>query len=126
VGISTTNVSYNYVDANYTTQYYNNTYVQTYSSTNIIIGVSGTYHILTKEKLDCYARVGLGGIINIASQSTTDPNGSASNAVLPHYPGVYEALTFGIRYYFTKNIGVYAEGGWDAHSIVQGGLAVKF
>jgi hypothetical protein len=34
-------------------------------------------------------------------------------------------LTIGARYFFTENIGLYAELG-AAKTVVQGGLAVKF
>jgi hypothetical protein len=69
----------------------------------ITIGARGSYHFFTKEKLDCYASIGAG--FNINSYSETN-NGNYS--------------------YFTKNFGVYAEGGWDMSAPLQGGIALKF
>ncbi|MES2516365.1 MAG: hypothetical protein V4580_19580 [Bacteroidota bacterium] len=97
----------------------------------ITIGARGSYHFFTKEKIDCYASVGLG--FNINTYSTTNTGyGSVyggygySNSVRVARSAAYAAFTIGIRYYFTKHIGVYAEAGWDMSAPLQGGLALKF
>ncbi len=115
LGFSTTTINY---------LYSNNLWSQTDHYTTITIGVRGSYHFYTKEKIDCYANVGIGFNINSNNQSSTNPIG-ANNSVYKS-PGSYEAFTIGIRYYFTKNIGVYAEAGYDMHAPIQGGLALKF
>lgn len=92
----------------------------------ITIGARGTYHFFTKEKIDCYASIGAGFNINISSLS--------SNGVATYYGSsspssrsvVYESATVGIRYYFTKNFGVYSELGWDMWAPIQAGVALKF
>lgn len=123
IGFNATTVEYNY-------NYYLNwlTPVQNYRAVDkyktITIGARGTYHFFTKEKFDCYASVGLGFNINSVNQTTNDPNGVSISA--KKRSGMYQALTVGVRYYFTKNIGVYSELGWDMSAPIQGGIAIKF
>lgn len=104
---------------------YYGTYTEKDIYNRLTIGARGTYHFFIKEKIDCYASVGLGFNINMYSHSTNDPNGTYLYA--PYGTrSVYEAFTVGVRYYFTKNIGVYAEGGYDNLCLLHGGLALKF
>ena len=116
VGVNSTNVTY---------YYSNHLWTQTDRYTTITIGARGTYHFFNNDKIDCYANVGLGFNINTYNQTTTDPKGK-NDSYFNKPSSVYEAITVGIRYYFSKNIGVYAEAGWDMHAPLQGGLAVKF
>lgn len=81
------------------------------------------YHFFTKEKLDCYASVGLGFNINSTSRTTDNPNGYT--AIATARSGLYETFTVGIRYYFTKNIGVYLVR-LDMSAPIQAGVALKF
>ena len=107
--------------------YYTNTlrsYTETHVYQTITIGARGSYHFFTKEKFDCYASIGLGFNINSTSRTTNNPNGYTGYASARS--GVYSAFTVGIRYYFTKNIGVYSEVGWDMSVPIQAGLAIKF
>ncbi len=107
--------------------YYTSTlrsYSETHSYQTITVGARGTYHFFTKEKFDCYASIGLGFNINTASHTTDNPNGYTGYASARS--GVYNAFTVGIRYYFTKNFGVYSELGWDNSTPIQAGLALKF
>lgn len=91
----------------------------------ITIGARGSYHFFTKEKIDCYASIGLG--YNINSYTRTVNNKMAPfNSNLVSRSVLYESFTVGIRYYFTKNIGVYSELGWDMSTPIQGGIALKF
>ena len=93
----------------------------------ITIGARGTYHFFTKEKLDCYVSLGAGFNINTYDYSNSFgytygvyATPAKSRSVL------YESATVGIRYYFTKNIGVYSELGWDMSAPIQAGVAIKF
>ena len=126
LGYSSTNVNYMYTDTRWNNGYgWNNyNYSETDAYKTITIGARGSYHFFTKEKFDCYASIGLGFNINTTTQTTNDPNGYAKTAVARS--GVYEAFTVGIRYYFTKNLGVYSELGWDMSAPIQGGIALKF
>lgn len=125
IGYSSTSVTYNYNDyVGY--PYYNNAvYTQKDKYNTITIGARGTYHFFTKEKFDCYASIGLGYNINTYSYSTNNPNGQSYRSASSR-AGIYSAFTVGIRYFFTPNIGVYSELGWDASAPIQGGLALKF
>ncbi|MEO8759591.1 MAG: hypothetical protein ABI388_01340 [Bacteroidia bacterium] len=74
---------------------------------------------LFKKRVDLYIGGGLGYEINtvtniIKTQSLPKPNGN---------PLAFE-LTIGGRFYITKRVGIYIEGG-IARSILQGGLAVR-
>lgn len=120
VNFAYTDYRYNYGNGNY---YYEN-YSQTDRFRTITVGARATYHFFTKEKIDCYANVGLGYNIRTYSRTTNDPNGGY--AYTSGRSTVYEAFTAGIRYYFTKNFGVYAEVGWDMSTPIQGGIALKF
>jgi hypothetical protein len=122
IGYNSTTVNYNYNHWNNSNNwgYYN----QTYKYRTITIGARGTYHFFTKEKIDLYANVGLGFNINSYTQNTNDPY--KSNYIIRQRSGLYGALTVGIRYYFTKNFGVYSELGWDMSTPIQVGLSFKF
>lgn len=104
--------------------YTSRTYTETHSYKTITIGARGTYHFFTKEKFDCYASVGLGFNINTVTRTTDNPGGYST--VGTGRSGLYQAFTVGIRYYFTKNIGVYSELGWDYSTPIQAGVAIKF
>lgn len=125
IGYNATKVSYSYLDYRWYSgsgAYY--TYNQKDIFNTVTIGARGSYHFFTKEKIDCYASVGLGFNINMYSHTTNDPSGY--RAVAKSRSGLYESFTVGIRYYFTKNIGVYSELGWDMSAPIQAGVALKF
>ena len=127
LGYSSTNVKYTYSTSRwYGGSGWNNyTYNQTDKYKTITVGARGTYHFFTKEKFDCYASVGLGFNINTYNQISDDPDGALRTSYKSR-SGLYQAVTVGIRYYFTKNIGVYSELGWDMSNPIQGGVAIKF
>lgn len=108
----------------YPNYYVSRTYNETHTFRTITVGARGTYHFFTKEKFDCYASVGLGFNINSTTRTTDNPNGYT--AIATARSGLYETFTVGIRYYFTKNFGVYSELGWDMSAPIQGGVALKF
>ncbi|MBK6985002.1 MAG: hypothetical protein IPH32_09720 [Bacteroidetes bacterium] len=126
IGYSNTRVNYTYIETKWNNGngWNNYTYSQTDNYQTITIGARGSYHFFTKEKVDCYANVGLGFNINTSTHTTDNPNGYTSYAA--SRSGLYNAFTVGIRYYFTKNIGVYSELGWDNSTPIQGGVAIKF
>ena len=121
LGYSSTKATYSYINYNTT----NNTYttsVDKYST--ITIGARGSYHFFSKEKLDCYASIGIGFNINSYTEATSGYNAYITSGTTRS--AIYETLTVGIRYYFTKNIGVYSEVGWDMSAPIQAGVALKF
>lgn len=126
LGYSSTKVDYTYTDYRWNNGngWGNYTYSQTDYYRTITVGARGTYHFFTKEKFDCYASIGLGFNINTYTQTTNDPSGY--NTLARGRSGLYEAFTVGIRYYFTKNFGVYSELGWDMSTPIQAGVALKF
>lgn len=99
-------------------------YTETDVYRTITVGARGSYHFFTKEKFDCYASIGIGFNVNSAVQTTDNPDGA--NIVVSKRSGMYESFTVGIRYYFTKNFGVYSELGWDNSTPIQAGFALKF
>lgn len=125
LGFSNTNVKFNYSDYYYDShgflQY--GTWEQKDHYTTITIGARGTYHVITKEKFDLYASVGLGFNVRKVSQTTNNPSGKTIS--IASRPGVYEAVTVGVRYYFNPHFGVYSELGWDMYAPVQAGLIYK-
>ena len=93
----------------------------------ITIGARGTYHFFTKEKLDCYVSLGAGFNINTYDYSNSGSYAYGVYAAPARSRStLYESATVGVRYYFTKNIGVYSELGWDMSAPIQGGVAIKF
>ncbi|MDF2450292.1 MAG: hypothetical protein K0R26_2796 [Bacteroidota bacterium] len=126
LGYNATTVNFAYTDYrwNNNTGYTYYTYNQKDKHQTITVGARASYHFFTKEKVDCYANVGLGYNIRTYSRTTNDPNGGYGYAY--GSSSAYTAFTAGIRYYFTKNFGVYAELGWDMSTPLQGGIALKF
>jgi hypothetical protein len=127
IGFNSTSVKFTDTYTDYV-GYPNNNIIRTYNETHsfktITIGARGTYHFFTKEKFDCYASIGLGLNINSSYRTTDNPNGYT--AIASARSGVYSAFTVGIRYFFTKNFGVYSELGWDNSTPIQAGVALKF
>ena len=89
---------------------------------NIIVAARGAYHYNFTEdpKLDTYAGISLGARIESYSSNF-------SGTISESYGGAY--LTSGIflggRYYFSDNIGAFAELGYDV-SYLKLGLSAKF
>lgn len=82
------------------------------------------YHIGSDDKFDPYVGFGMGYRNATWKYDTTDPDGTTDVDISGLMPFGME-LTIGARYFFSENIGLYAEVG-AAKSVVQGGLAVKF
>ncbi len=123
-------LGYNSTSIKYTDTYHDNkgkinTYTETHNYSTMTVGARGAYHFFTKEKIDCYASIGLGLNFNKISRTGFNPSQG-----YPFYQNqrsvLYSAFTVGIRYYFTKNFGVYSELGWDNSTPIQAGFALKF
>jgi hypothetical protein len=123
LGYSSSKVKYTDLYTNYATPI---TYHGKDIYRTITIGARGSYHFYTKKNIDCYASIGLGVNINTVSQTSSSVSKAYINNRAPLRSLSYSAFTAGVRYYFTTNIGVYAEAGWDMSTLIQGGIAVKF
>ncbi len=100
------------------------TYSETTSRSTYSILARLNYHIGTNDKFDPYVGLGLGYRDATWNYDSTDPNGTSGVEISGLVPLGME-LTLGMRYFFTDNIGLYAELG-AAKSVLQGGLSVKF
>ena len=117
--------SYNSVTGLYGT--YEDVEKLTYTSISAALRIN--FHFGTGKRLDPYAGVGAGYSHKtyVFTQTTNNPNGFVNapdtyNAIFP----VYFGISAGLRYYFTPNIGIYGEVGFDKWSVLQGGLAITF
>lgn len=109
--------------------YETNTYIDEtkYENTKISVAARINFHFGTGEKLDPYAGIAMGYSFNQLklTYNTNNPTGpTPANYTSPGFP-FHFAITVGMRYYFTKNIGIYGELGLDKWSLIQGGLAIK-
>ncbi|MGV3636730.1 MAG: outer membrane beta-barrel protein [Flavobacteriales bacterium] len=99
------------------------TYTETTDRSTYSILARFNYHIGDSEKFDPYIGFGV-GYRDATWTSESDGTTSSGVELKSLFPFGMD-LTFGTRYFFTDNIGLYAEVG-AAKSVVQGGLAVKF
>ncbi|MCB0429288.1 MAG: outer membrane beta-barrel protein [Flavobacteriales bacterium] len=81
-------------------------------------------HFGSNDKFDPYWGAGLGYRTGKTSYTDNDPNYDNSSTLKTYIPFGFET-TFGARYYFTDNIGIYAETGL-AKAVFQVGLSGKF
>ncbi len=100
------------------------TYTETTSRSTYSILARLNYHIGSDDKFDPYLGIGLGYRDATWKYDTTNPDGTTNVDISGLMPFGMD-LTLGMRYFFTENIGLYAEFG-AAKSVLQGGLAVKF
>jgi len=94
-------------------------YTVAYKGYTFFTAIRLNRHIhLINKKLDLYCGVGLGyqiqSINNIIISEGLPKSGN----------NLAFELTVGARYYFTKRVGIYVEGGLS-RSIIQGGLAIR-
>lgn len=87
------------------------------------VGARASYHFNFIKNLDPYVTLVLGWLIYKQEVKKTVPVTSTMEHDLSTF--LY-GFHLGTRYFFTKNIGIYAELGWDAVSIVSAGLSLKF
>lgn len=97
-------------------------YDYNFKVSSLAINLRFNRHWEVNDKIDAYWGMGLGYANTVLKESSNDPNYKSASFTVP-IPVSFE-LTFGMRYYFTENIGMYVEGGY-AKSILQGGLVVK-
>ena len=116
VAYATNEWSYRYTHD--TTMYKGRTSRSTYS-----ILARFNYHIGTNDAFDPYVGFGLG--YRDAKWTIDDDGPVDSGVTLKSVVPFGMEFTFGFRYFFTPNIGLYAEVG-AAKSVAQGGLSVKF
>jgi opacity protein-like surface antigen len=100
------------------------TYTETTTRSTYSILARLNYHIGSNDKFDPYLGLGLGYRDATWKYDSTAPEGTSGVELKGLMPLGME-LTMGLRYFFTDNIGLYAEFG-AAKSVLQGGLSVKF
>jgi hypothetical protein len=94
----------------------------TYS--NFGIGARGMYHFNFTEKLDTYAGLTLGWVIQSSKSQTSGSVGNyeSSNDGEPFF---LFGASLGARYFFTSFLGAYLELGYSGLQILGAGLTVK-
>jgi len=99
--------------------------------TAMTFGLRVSWHFnIGVKNLDTYASIGVGWLIWTLDYDWK--KGSQSDMYLPSlwantdYSQFFYDVRLGIRYYFTKNIGIYGEVGYNVISIAGVGLAFKF
>ena len=124
-GYQTSSSTYNYF---WDKHGYNNNYYYKNSWTNFMIAARGAYHldILNSEKAELYFGLVAGLRIQSYISDSNNPDPYADNYRLSS-GNVYPAysLFIGGRYYFTPNIGLFAELGYGI-SYFTGGISIKF
>ncbi len=122
------NWAYANADINYTAA--DGSYIEKHTvsfTTMSFLGRVNFHFLPDNEKIDLYGGLGMGyrsGGWTFKSTST-NPNYSATNETTPTLIPIGFEITLGGRYYFTPNIGMYAEIGL-AKSPFQIGLCAKF
>jgi hypothetical protein len=84
------------------------------------------FHVIKKENFDAYIGLGIGYKYVKRTFSATEPNFddkklNITGAIFP----LTGRISFGTRYFFTNNIGIFTELGFFGGSLLQGGLTVK-
>ena len=122
-GYTTASVAYTFKDWNVTkTEKIDYTAKITWKSPSV--GPRLNIHFGTNDKVDPYFGVGAGW----SGQTFTYTDSSPWEDSYPKLgtSSFYFNLGIGFRYYFTENIGLYAEAGWDKAALFQLGLAGRF
>ncbi len=89
-----------------------------YKFTYILIGARGNYHFATSEKFDPYAGVTLGyNIVSFTAPSTGGDYNAKGSALLA-------GAQLGANYYFSPNLGAFAELGYGI-GVLTIGLSAK-
>jgi len=98
-------------------------YDYTVKVTSPAILVRFNRHWEVNDKVDAYWGMGTGWNGAKYTFTSNDPNYNTESLNTP-FPVAFE-ITFGMKYYFTENIGFYIEAGY-AKSILQGGFCARF
>jgi hypothetical protein len=95
-----------------------------YKGTLVGFGAKGSYHFNFLKNLDTYVGLTLGWLVYTQEVKSTwmDTTATAKNDLSTFLYG----FSLGARYFFTKNIGAYAELGYSAVSVLSAGLSLKF
>ncbi len=101
----------------------NKTYDTGFKGSSIGILARFNYHFATGDKVDPYFGVGA-GYNNWSFEYYSDDPDNDGEEILDFPLNVGFETTVGARYYFTDNIGAYAEIGFGK-SLLQAGLAIK-
>jgi len=123
LGYSSMSLSYNYED--YNSNGVLTTYTEKLKWSSPTVGGRMSIHFATKDKLDPYFGVSAGWSGNTFTWTDNNPNNTTTQSSRSFSP-FYFGLGVGMRYYFTENIGLYVEFGWDKWALMQAGLALKF
>ena len=113
-------------DGNFNQVTYTDKWNLSYTTMSILMRMN--FHFIhDNEKLDWYAGFGLGYRTGTWTESATSNNPSFTNSSVstPNLIPFGFEMTTGIRYFFTPNVGAYAEAG-IAKSPLQLGLCLKF
>jgi hypothetical protein len=111
--------------------YQHGSYINSYSnkSTNNNFGIFGAFHFARREKIELYTRLIVGySLLNYSEGLSEDdqdyysasdsyiPTTSTSNSFTFKPAGGYVKPSFGMRLYFTKNVGMFADFGIGVYS----------
>jgi opacity protein-like surface antigen len=100
-------------------------YIETSKLTAIQALARANYHFGSSAKFDPYIGLGVGyGNFKFSVTDNDPASVSTFNISVPGAFGFSGAL--GARYYFSPNIGIYAEVGYVSGSVAQAGLVAKF
>lgn len=100
-------------------------YAAGYKGSNIGILARANYHFLTSSKFDPYFGFALGYNDWAFTYFNDDPNYSGGGSTVKVPIPLALSVTIGCRYYFTPNIGIYAELGYEK-DVIQFGFSGKF
>lgn len=108
-------------------------YTNKFSITGMGFGVTGAYHFtVSSDKFDPYVGAALGYTSIAFKYTTNDPNsatdGNATGGIALAGSGALFGGFLGARYYFTDNIGLWADIGYLGYggSLINVGLVAKF
>jgi outer membrane protein len=104
-------------------------YITTEKLTQLSVIARGNYHFGSSSKFDPYAGLGLGYGNFTYKTTSNDPTDTPADLGLfkISVPGAFGITAqVGAKYYFSSNIGAYAEIGYLAGSFAQIGITAKF
>ena len=93
-------------------------YSNTWTSTNILVGLRPTFHYAFIDNLDTYA----GGMLGYNIHSTKWKDGTTTHI---GSSGFAYGVFAGARYYFAGSLAVYAEFGYG-YTFLNAGISLKF
>jgi outer membrane protein len=100
-------------------------YIETQKLDQLSVILRGNYHFGSSAKFDPYAGLGLGyGNFKYSITDNDPTSGALGTLAVPTAFGITGQL--GAKYYFSSNVGAYAEVGYLAGSFAQVGVSFKF